>query len=175
MASVDLVAMLGNLSRSLSSVQRLAEGMAYMIGILFVITALFKFKIIANTRTGGSSQEKMYVPVMFFFGGTALLFLPSMTKVLSNTAFGAGNILQYIQVNPYDIYSSMGVLIQTAGIIWFIRGCILIVHGSEPGTKHSTKGLAFIGAGVLSMNFTYCVAAANYIMTQFLSFTGMGH
>ena len=174
MGSIDLIAMLGNLSRTLSSVQTLVSGLAYIFGIIFVITALFKFNSIANTRTGQSSQEKMYVPVMFFFGGCALIFLPSMATVLSNTAFGAGNVLQYIQVKPYDIYNSIGILIQTAGIIWFVRGCVLIVHGSEPGTKHSSKGLAFIGAGILAMNFSYSQAAFNYIMNELLHLTGIG-
>ena len=176
MGSIDLIAMLGNLSRSLSSVQHLVAGLGYVVGIMFVITALLKFKTIADTRTRQSSQEKMYVPVMFLFGGATLIFLPTMTNVLSKTAFGAGNVLQYIQVNPYDIYHSIGVLVQTAGIIWFVRGCVLIAHGSEPGTKHSSKGLAFIGAGILAMNFSSCFAILNYIMNQLLYLTGInGH
>ena len=115
MSSADLILMMGNLSKSLASVQTLITGFGYIVGIFFIFTALSKMKHAAEP----SSQEKMFSAVAYFVGGVALIFLPSMVQVFSNTAFGSGNVLQYIQYNPYDIYRSMGLLIQTAGLIWF--------------------------------------------------------
>ena len=166
----DLVSMIGNVSRSLYSVESLIAGLGYLIGIFFVIIALSKLK----HHTHSSSQEGMFEPIAYFFGGAALIFLPSMLRTLSNTVFGSGNVLQYIQYNPYSIYNSMGMVIQTAGVIWFVRGCVLLVHGSAPGAQHGTKGLAFIVAGIFATNFEYSVGIVNYCMNHLMLLTGMG-
>ncbi|MFA5959945.1 MAG: type IV secretion protein IcmC [Tatlockia sp.] len=167
MNSTDLVTMIGNLSRSLFSVQSLLTGLAYVIGMLFIMMALSKFNKIAVK----GSYERMLVPIAYILGGSVLLFLPSAYTVLSNTVFGANNILSYAKYNPYDIYSSMGLLIQTAGIIWFIRGCVLLVGASEPQVKHGSKGLLFLFAGVLAMNFQSTIAALNSAMEGLESLT----
>ncbi len=166
----DVVSMLGNLSRALFPVETLISGLGYLIGIIFMVTGLMKMKAVGS---GGHSNEKIFVPLMYFVGGSALIFLPSMLTSLSKTAFGSGNILQYIPYNPYNIYNSMGILIQTAGLIWFVRGCMLIVHGSSPGVKEGTKGLAFIGAGILAVNFQETYGALSYIAMKLLSITGI--
>lgn len=170
----DVVSMLGNLSRSLLSVETLLSGLAYILGILFVIAAIMKLKKMGEGTRQVPSHEKMMGPLVLFMMGISLIFLPTMLKVLSSTAFGTGNILQYIAYNPGSIYSSMGILIQTAGLIWFVRGCVLLVHGSEPGAKAGPKGLMFVAAGILAMNFQYTYEALNYFMNQLFSLTGMG-
>jgi hypothetical protein len=169
----DLVAMLGNLSRSLSSFDTLLTGLGYLIGIVFMITAMSKFRKIGDARASSGSQEKLFIPVAYFFGGAALIFLPSMLTTLSDTVFGSSNVLQYIQYNPYSVYNSMGIVVQTAGLIWFIRGCVLLVHGSEPGVQEGPKGLAFVAGGILAMNFEYTMGALNYIVSHLLDLTGM--
>jgi hypothetical protein len=161
MNSSDIISMIGNLSHSLYQVETLISGLGYLLGILFIITAL--------TKLQKTSKEGMGPSIAFFLGGAALVFMPTMIGALSNTAFGSGNILQYIQYNPYNIYNSMGIVIQTAGLIWFVRGCVLLVSGSEPGADHGTKGFVFLIGGVLAMNFSKTVAVVNYIVSQFLS------
>ncbi|KTD65905.1 protein IcmC (DotV)-like protein [Legionella spiritensis] len=171
MTSDDLVMMIGNLSRSLFPVQHLISGAAYLVGILFFITAISKLRKIGDARARSSSQEKMFVPLAYFLGGAALLFLPSAVGVLSNTTFGVGNILQYTSFNPYDITNSMGLIIQTVGLIWFFRGCVLLVHASEPGVQHGPKGMAFLCAGVLAMNFKVTLSTANSIIEKMIAVT----
>lgn len=171
MTNVDLVKMIGNLTQSLGPVRSLLVGMGYVLGIVFVITSLLKFKKMGESKSG-SSHEKPLIPIMYLVLGVMLIFLPSTATYLSNTAFGTGNVLQYIQYDPYDIYSSMGFFIKTAGVLWFIRGCVLVVHGGSPGAdKHAGKGLAFIGAGILAMNFESTYAMMNYFFSQLLSAT----
>lgn len=169
--NADIVSMIGNLSQSLVPVQTLIAGLGYLIGIFLVITAVTKLKKIGDYRSQGSSGEKMFVPIAYLIGGAALIFLPSALKVLSSTAFGTGNILQYTPYNPYNVYASMKILIQTAGLIWFIRGAVLLVHASEPGVKEGPKGLAFIVAGILAVNFEGTVGAVNFVIEHLMSLT----
>ena len=168
MTTIDLVTILGNISQSLYPVQRMITGVAYVLGILFFITSIMKFM---NHRAQSSSREKMYTPLMYMLFGAILIYLPSALHLAANTAFGVGNVLTYTSYNPYNIYSSMGLLIRTAGVIWFVRGCVLVAHASEPGTQHGPKGLVFIIAGILSMNFDNTIAVLNSIMGDIVTWT----
>ncbi len=159
--------MIGNLSQSLFSIQHFVSGLAYLLGIAFFYIALTKLKKVA--AKGG--QEKMFVPIAYLLGGTALLYFPSTLSVLSNTTFGSGNILQYSSYNPYNVYNSMDILIRTVGGIWFLRGCVLLVHASEPGVQHGPKGLLFLCAGILAMNFDNTVAFLTTLMARIANLT----
>ena len=166
-----MISMLGNLSRSLMPLYKLISGFGYVLGLLFVISGLLKFKKIAEAKQGSSSEEKPMVALTFFIGGVLLIFLPTILPILSNTVFGNENILQYIPYNPNNIYSSMGVLLKTAGLLWFVRGCSLVVHSSQPGAKEGKKGLFFLFAGILAMNFSSTYGILSYIMNQLISMT----
>lgn len=162
MTTIDLVSIIGNLSKSLGPVQHLISGSAYILGILFFIHAIGKLRKIGDYHTQSPSHEKMSGPMIYLFMGALLLYLPSALNVMSNTVFGAGNILTYSSsYNSANIYSAMAVLIQTAGVLWFVRGCVLIAHSSEPGEQHGPKGLVFLCAGVLSMNFNETISILN--------------
>lgn len=169
MNTPDLITMIGNLSRSLYAVQHLISGMAYFIAIVLFLFGLMKLKTIAESH--GRSQERVFVPIAYFLAGGVLLYLPTAFTTLSNTVFGTGNILSYVKYNPYDIYSSMGLLIQTAGLIWFVRGCVLLVHASEPGEQRGSRGLLFVFGGILAMNFESTIAAAGAAMSWIESLT----
>lgn len=171
MNGIDLISILGNISQSLYPVQRLITGGAYLLGILFFITAVSKFRKIADHRTGSSSQEKMFTPMMYLLFGAILLYLPSALSTMANTAFGVGNVLTYTKPSSPSIYVTIGLLIRTAGVLWFVRGCVLVVHASEPGTQEGPKGLLFIIAGILAMNFDNTISMVNYILSYLISWT----
>ena len=141
------------------------------MGILFFLTAIHRLKKIADYRAQHSSGEKMYAPMMYLMMGAALLYLPSALTTLANTAFGVGNVLTYSDYNPSNIFTSMGLLIRTAGVLWFVRGCVLVAHSSTPGTKYGPKGLVFICAGILAMNFDNSIAMVNYVVGSLVSWT----
>lgn len=161
--SVDLITMIGNLSQSLQSVERLVGGLSYLIGIALFFIGLMKLKKVSTG--GGRSQETHSSAGAFLFGGILLLFLPSALHVASNTVFGSYNILQYTNYNPMNIFESLGVLLQAFGLFWFVRGCIVITHSSKAGNEEGVKGFFFIIAGVLAMNFTYATSAVQSIVT----------
>lgn len=169
--SIDLITMFGNLSQALLPVQRLITGGAYLLGLLFIITALFKFKQIASQGARSGAHDKMFSPMMYLIMGVAFVFLPSTLNLMANTAFGTGNILTYVQFNKIDIRASVIVLIRTVGIIWFIRGCVLVAHASEPGTQHGLKGVLFLISGIFAINFEGSVALINWIQASLLDWT----
>jgi hypothetical protein len=171
MTTTDLITIIGNVSQSLYPIQKFISGLAYLIGFLFFITAFEKLKKIGDKRAQSSSQEKMFTPMMYMLMGAMLLYLPSVLHTLANTAFGVGNVISYTNYNPTNIYSAMGLLIRTAGILWFVRGCVLVAHASEPGTQEGPKGLAFICAGVLAMNFDNTISVLNYILNSVMTWT----
>lgn len=171
MNTPDLVTIIGNLSRSLYPIQHLITGGAYILGILFFMTAIAKLRKIGDYRAQSSSHEKMYGPMMYLLFGAVLLYLPSALTVMANTTFGVGNVLTYTSYNPANIFSSMGLLIKTAGILWFVRGCVLFAQSSEPGKQHGSKGFIFIGAGILAMNFENTIAMLNYVMGNIATWT----
>jgi hypothetical protein len=168
---VDIVAIIGNVSQSLYPLQRFITGGAYLLGITFFIIAIFKLKKVVDHPVGRPSQEKMFAPMMYILFGAMLLYLPTAMDVMSNTVFGTGNILAYTKLNPYDIYSSMGLLIRTAGILWFVRGCVLVAQASSPGAKEGPKGLLLLFAGVLAINFDNTVSIINSFLSNMITWT----
>lgn len=163
--------MIGNVARSMSSVQHLVTGLSYLLGFIFMIKAIEKYRDIGDKRTGSSSQEKMFVPTLYLLMGAMMIYLPTSVNIMANTVFGISNILEYTPFNPYNIISSMKFIIVTAGVIWFLRGCVLLVHASEPGVKEGPKGLTFLCAGILAMNFEHTIYFLNWLMDQIISNT----
>ena len=171
MNSADLITIFGNISHSLAPLQQLFSGGAYVLGIIFIISAFLRFVKISDSRPGAPSQEKMFAPLMHLLIGTLLLYLPTALNLAANTAFGVGNILTYSPYPTSNVANLIKLFIQTAGILWFIRGCVLVVHSSEPGTKHAFKGLAFIIAGILAANFDNTVSMLNSVVGQFAAWS----
>lgn len=178
MTSNDLIVMFSNLSKSLPSVQYFLGGVSYVFGIIFCLSALTKAKEIFNE---GGDNGKYIVPSAYLLTGIALLYLPTSIDAFSTTLFGTqDNILAYSQNNQYDIYSSMIILIQTIGFVWFIRGCILLGHASQPqhgqeGSKGlGPKGLLFIVGGLFAINIYSTVNMLNYIINHLMQIAG-GH
>ncbi len=167
MSIIDLTTILGNLAQSLLSIERLVEGLGYMLGIGFVISGLVRL-----TKINKYSHDGPSAPLANILGGAVLIFLPSAANVMSNTFFGTSNILAYANYSRFNFYDSMGVLIQTAGIIWFVRGAVLLVHASEPGKQKGFKGFLFVIAGVFAMNFALTVSALNTLFAYFIGITG---
>jgi hypothetical protein len=159
MNNPDLIVMIGNVSQSLFAFRSLIAGFGYILGIIFFLIAISKFKKIGESR---ASHERMLIPIAYTVGGALLLFLPSALSSLSNTFFGMNNLLEYVPVDNVDIYSSMELMLRFAGLLWFIRGTVLIMHASTRGTKDGVKGLMFLIAGILSLNFDNTVSFLSY-------------
>lgn len=169
--TIDFVAILRNLSNSLIPVQHLVTGGGYLLGVVFVIISIRKFQQMADARATSGSKEKAFIPLVYLLGGSALIFMPTALNLAINTAFGTSNVLQYAKYDPFTIYDVLAVIIKTVGILWFIRGAILLIHASEPGVQHGPKGLLFLVAGVLSTNFKATIGALDFLMNHLIGLT----
>ncbi|PJD98100.1 MAG: type IV secretion protein IcmC [Legionella sp.] len=167
MNSIDFITILGNISQALIPVQNLVTGLSYLLGIVFFISAVMKFKAIGEK----GSQEKVYVPLVYLAFGVGLIYLPSAMSTMANTVFGVGNVLTYSDYNTGSVYSAMLVIIRTTGLIWFVRGSVLLAHASRPGVQEGPKGLVFMSAGILSMNIDTTVAMVNTIVNKLIHWT----
>ncbi len=163
----DLITMLGNLSRSLIAVEYLVTGISYIVGLTLIISSIFMLKKISNAA--GHSQEDHFKVFAVLLMGSLLLFLPTSIRVLSDTVFGSENILSYSNYNQMNIFQSMGVLLKTVGLIWFVRGCMLVANASQPGEQHGIRGLFFIVSGILAMNFKLTMSAVLYIVNKLIN------
>lgn len=145
------------------------SGFGYLTGIFFVFVSLLKFRKIASGSPQSPSQEKILIPLTYMGIGAGLIFMSSLVSVLANTLFGSANVLAYTSNNDATVMSVMTFLIQTAGVLWFVRGSVLLVHASEPGVKEGSKGLTFIFAGVFAINFETTFEMLNALFTYLFS------
>lgn len=166
MSSIDITQMIGNISLSFLPLQKLVTSFGYILGIILFVSGLYRL-----TKIHKRSQERLAVPITLMLGGAALLYLPTSIEVLSNTFFGMTNPLGYASYDPYDINSAMRVMIQTAGLIWFVRGSVLLIHASDPHEKHGMKGFMFLIAGIIAINFDYTRAAVETALNYLMSLT----
>src|SRR3990167_794337 len=161
----NLVQIIISLSHSLGPILHLISGMAYILGILFVMMGISKFYA-SSGAPRGRGGENAFVPMAYVVGGVVLLYTPSTFQSLSATVFGAESPLQYASLNPVNIVSAIILLIQTAGLVWFVRGCVLLIVSSQPGVQEGPKGMVFIIAGILAMNFETTAAVLSTLLTS---------
>lgn len=159
------VDILNNIAINLLPVQKLITGGAYLIGILFFIKAIYTLKQYGESRSMMSNQKDIKEPLMYMFVAAILIYFPSGLAVMLQTTFGSSSILQYAPVtstNPgisflFGPDSTVGrpltIIIQTIGVVAFVRGWILIARASNHGQPGQTgKGLMHVFGGIFAMN-----------------------
>ena len=172
MASIS--SMLDKLNESIDPLYFLVTGFAYMLGIMLFWTAIRKLKDVADYRAQGGGKSVM-IPLVYLMGAGSLLYLPTMYEIARNTLWGSNNPIAYTNFiqqfaeNNFANVSVMNVL-KFIGVVWFIRGIVLLVQASEPGVQHGKKGLFFFLAGIFGMYIQYTVdlinQAADFVMHQ---------
>ena len=162
--NIDLVTIFINLSESLPSIERMVTGFGYIAGIYLIMGGFLKLK-------NSDGRESPLGAFMHIGAGALLLFLPSSIDALSNTFFGAENILEYNTDTGDPFYNALYAMIKTSGVIWFVRGCILLLRMGKQGIQDGSRGLVFISAGILSINIQNTMLAIEYSLNMFISMT----
>ncbi len=158
---------LSTITSSLYSVEQLITAGAYIMGISFIIKALYSMKALAESKTQQSSHGSLKEPLFYLLSGAMLLYLPTAVQIFLNTTFGEGaQILAYAPIDSgssilnslFGQNSTVGaviaLVIQVIGVIAFIRGWVLIARSASQGQQPggTGKGLAHVFGGILAMN-----------------------
>ncbi|MGQ3892563.1 type IV secretion protein IcmC [Legionella sp. CNM-4043-24] len=158
---------LKNIATSLIPVQKLISGAAYILGLGFFIKAVLALKALGESRSmmsGGSHSMKE--PLVYFLVASVLLYLPTAVSTVLMTAFGSSNILEYASSDSRNpaiqtlfgpdstVGHSLSIVIQTIGLVAFVRGWILIARSASQGQQPGGvgKGLVHIFGGIVAMN-----------------------
>ena len=160
------VDILTNIASSMQSVERLITGAAYLMGLAFAVKALMSLKELGESRAMMSGKASIKEPLIFFIVAAMLVYLPSGFQMLMNTTFGYSNVLAYAPVNSNNstldilfgqdsaVGASLAIIIQTIGLIAFVRGWVLIARSASSGQPPggTGKGMVHVFGGNLAMN-----------------------
>jgi intracellular multiplication protein IcmC len=158
------VDILTNIASNLAPFQRLISGAAYLIGLSFAMKALFCLKSLGESRTMMSGDKSMKEPLVYLFVAAMLIYLPTGFQIVMNSTFGPNSrVLAYSDNNQtmgalFGENSAAGaavtLIIQTIGLISFIRGWVLIAKSASQGQPPGAtgKGLVHVFGGILAMN-----------------------
>ena len=164
---------LNNIANNLLPVERLVTGAAYLLGLAFAFKAIYSLKIYGEARTMMSSNTSIKEPILYLLVAGIFIYFPTGLAVMLQTTFGSSNILQYAPVNSKNqslsIFSSgsvvgrpLSIIIQTIGVIAFVRGWVLIARGASQGQPGGTgKGLMHVFGGILAMNIVATLEIIN--------------
>ena len=179
---VDYGQIIVNLGQSLDSLSRFVQGLSYLLGMGCVLLSLKQFHSLSLRmgNSGGGGSENSFVATCYLVGGACLLFLPTYAEVATNTFFGAGaNAMAYDDNwTENAAYGSITYYIEQfikwGGLVFFIRGTVLLMQASLPGTQHGLKGLVFMLGGIMSMNYVETQALLASIINAFIEWRQSG-
>jgi intracellular multiplication protein IcmC len=162
-SQVDILA---NIASNMQSIERMVSGAAYLIGIVFAMKALMSLKELGESRSAQSGKSGVKEPLMYFLVAGILIYLPTGFQIAMNSTFGYSNVLAYAPINSnnstLDVLfgsnstagKSLSIIIQTLGLIAFVRGWVLVAKTSSTGQPPggTGKGMVHVFGGVLAMN-----------------------
>lgn len=143
-----------NVSRVLPNVMIFISGLTVIVGVMFIMLALFKLKHLADFRNMMSGQQDVGKAIMMIVLGVVFIWMPFMLEVFTVTIFGEGiGALQQhypIAAGSSQYYVAFFRIMQVIGIISFVKGWFILsgmAKGQhQPGTFG--KAMTHIIAGV---------------------------
>ncbi|MEE9452433.1 MAG: type IV secretion protein IcmC [Gammaproteobacteria bacterium] len=158
---IDITQMLISLGESIDPIERLVRAFAYVIGVSFILKAIYHLKVYGEARAMSATQGGgMKEPLSYLFVGALFVYLPSMLEMMMLTVFGTEGVtpLSY-QTNSRTTtqfaYAALR-LMQLIGWISFIRGWMILAKSSSQGASSQGirfgKGISHVVAGLLAIN-----------------------
>jgi len=162
----DQVNILANIAASMHSVQILITSATYLMGLGFGVKALMSLKELGESRSMMSGKASLKEPLMYFLVSSLFIYLPTAFSVFMNSTFGYSNVLAYAPINSSNsaldmlfgqgssVGPALSIIIQTIGLIAFIRGWVLVAKSASQGQPPggTGKGLTHVFGGILAMN-----------------------
>ncbi len=169
------VDILSNIASNMESVQRMISGAAYLIGLAFAFKAIYSLKKYCEQRSMMSNETNIKDPLAHLLVAGILIYLPTGIQMMLVTTFGQPNILAYAPISSNNssldvlfgqdsaVGASLSIIIQTIGLIAFIRGWVLVARSASQGQPPggTGKGLVHVFGGILAMNIVGTIQVIN--------------
>lgn len=153
---VNAESMLMNFAQNIPSLMALLTGVAYVIGMYFIITGVLKLKHFGEQRSMYSQEHSMKGPIVFLTIGALLLYLPTSVQIGMSTFWTDPNPYGYLaqQDEWASLINDCFLIIQFIGALSFVRGLVVLSaiggHGGQQGTV--SKGLMQVIGGIFCIN-----------------------
>lgn len=171
---MEQVNILLNIANDIVPLQNLITGLAYLIGISFMVKALYSLKVYGEARSMMSSNSSIKEPAIYILIGALLIYTPTAVEIMMNTTFGYGTILSYAPIGgdtwfstifgaDTEIQKPLILIIQIIGLYAFVRGWVLIARAASQGQPPggTGKGLVHVFGGILAMNIVGTIQIIN--------------
>eukprot|EP01012_Entosiphon_sulcatum_P051184 TRINITY_DN70290_c0_g1_i1.p1 TRINITY_DN70290_c0_g1~~TRINITY_DN70290_c0_g1_i1.p1 ORF type:complete len:191 (+),score=6.89 TRINITY_DN70290_c0_g1_i1:159-731(+) len=169
------VDILNNIAGNLIPVERLITGAAYLIGLAFAFKAIHTLRAYGESKSAMSHGGSMKEPFIYMLVAAIFIYFPTGLGIMLQTTFGSSSILQYAPVNSNNpgisalfgtgsvVGRPLALIIQTIGLVAFVRGWILIARSASQGQPPggTGKGLIHIMGGILAMNIVATLEIVN--------------
>lgn len=166
--------LLQNIANNLMPVQTMIRGFAYVMGISFALKAIYTLKMYGEARTMMSGNTDVKGPLIYFLVAAVFLYFPTAMSVMLNSTFGSSNVLEYQAITSQSnvistlfgsdyIGRPLTIIIQTVGLVAFVRGWVLIARSASQGQPPggAGKGLVHVFGGIFAMNIVATLEIVN--------------
>lgn len=172
--SSSTVNILLNIANDIIPLQNLISGLAYLIGVTFIVKALYSLKVYGEARSMMSSNASVKEPLIYILIGALLIYTPTAVEIIMNTTFGYSTILSYAPIggdswfatifgSETEVQKPIIIIIQIIGLYAFVRGWVLIARAASQGQPPggTGKGLVHVFGGILAMNIVGTIQIIN--------------
>lgn len=169
LGALDLSTIVKNLASSFINVEHLALGIFYVVGICVFIAGIYDLVEFGMMHQSDPMAKLRALTKLGI--GALLIYFPSSVQVVSQSLFGDNVSLSYQTITSDIVYSSAKIILQLAGIIWFVRGLFMLMTGHEAGERlRHFKGVLYIVSGILASNIDYAISSVNYLINTVMDF-----
>lgn len=163
-ASADFSNWIYNIAAQVPNLRALVVAIAFVSGIGFVIGAIMKLKVVAQSSSSMMQRESVTGPLVHFLIGVVLIYFAGFVNVGAQTVFGANVAYEYASGGSLTSFDALIApvidITKLIGMIAFLKGLYLLAKLGQQSQQGSlSKGLVHIIGGVLAMNIeaTYTI------------------
>lgn len=154
----NLATMVQNLSKTIPNLMSLVTAVAYVMGMFFMVKAIFTLKNWGEQRSMHSheSEKTLMSALVVLFVGAALFYLPTMVQA-GLTTFWTDPTPYAYEDDSSDPWMAMlkavFLIVQLIGTIAFIRGLVILSHVGRGGERGAVgKAMTHMIGGILCIN-----------------------
>lgn len=164
LSKTSAVTIINNLATQIPYLMRLVTGIAYIMGLVFIIIGVFRMKHLGEMRTMMSHEHSIKTPLIYLMIGTALLYFPTTIDVALSTFWSQPNPYGYKEnKGQWDsFFQSVFLILQLVGTIAVIRGFLILTQLGSQGQHGGGafgKGITHIVGGIFCINMYQFIKA----------------